>query len=41
MRAHVKAHIRHLANTTELSVCGGDAPYVKLLWQLVIFGHAH
>jgi len=23
------------------SVYGGDAPYVKLLWPLVIFGHAH
>jgi len=32
---------RHLANTIELSVCGGDAPYVKLLSPLVIFGHAH
>jgi len=24
------AHWRHLANTTEPSVCGGDAAYVKL-----------
>jgi len=24
------------------TICrGGDAPYVKLLWTLVIFGHAH
>jgi len=25
------AHWRHLANTSEPSVCGGDAAYVKLL----------
>jgi len=25
----------------ESSVFGGDAPYVKLLWPLVIFRHAH
>ena len=25
----------------ETSVCGGDAPYVKLLWPLVIFRRAH
>jgi len=31
-----RAHWRHLANTIELFVCGGDAPYVKLLWPLVI-----
>jgi len=24
------AHWRHLANTTEPSMCGGDAAYVKL-----------
>jgi len=27
---------RHLANTTEMSVCGGDEPYGKLLWPLVV-----
>jgi len=32
---------RHLANMIESSVFGGDAPYVKLLWPLVIFRHAH
>ena len=26
---------------TEPSVYGGDAPYIKLLWPHVIFGHAH
>jgi len=36
-----RTHCRHLANTIELSVYGGDAPYVKLLWPLVIFGLAH
>ena len=30
-----------LSNAIESSVYGGDAPYVKLLWPLVIFGHAH
>ena len=29
-------HRRHLANTTEQSLCGGDAAHVKLLWPLVI-----
>jgi len=28
----------HVANTTEPSICGGDGPYVKLLWPLVISG---
>jgi len=28
---HGRAHWRHLANTIEPSVCGGDAAYVKLL----------
>jgi len=32
---------RHLSNNIEPSVYGGDAPYVKLLWPHVIFGHAH
>ena len=36
-----RTHCRHLANTNEPSVCGGDAFYVKLLWPLVTFGHAH
>ena len=29
------------ANNIEPSFYGNDAPYVKLLWPLVIFGHAH
>jgi len=41
MCPHGRTHCRHLANTTEPSVCGCDAPCVKLLWPLVIFGHAH
>ena len=32
---------RHLSNNIEPSVYGGDAPYGKLLWPFVIFGHAH
>jgi len=32
---------RHLSNNTEPSAYGGDAPYVKLLWPRLIFGHAH
>jgi len=36
-----RMHFRHLTNTTEPSVYGGDAPYVKLLWPLDIFGHVH
>ena len=28
---HGRTHCRHLANTIEPSVYGGDAPYVKLL----------
>jgi len=28
-------------NNIEPSVYDGDAPYGKLLWPLVIFGHAH
>jgi len=31
----------HLSNNIEPSVYGGDAPDGKLLWPLVIFGHAH
>ena len=33
-------HIAVTCRNTEPSVYGGDAPYVKLLWPLVIFGHA-
>jgi len=32
---------RHLSNNIEPFVSGGDAPCGKLLWPLVIFGHAH
>ena len=28
---HGKTHCRHLANTIELSICGANVPYVKLL----------
>jgi len=31
MYHHGSAHWRHLANTIEPSVCGGNAAYVKLL----------
>ena len=41
MCPHGRTRCRHLSNTIELSVYGGDAPYVKLLSPLVIFGHAH
>ena len=41
MCPHEKTHCRHLANTIEPSVYGGDAPCVKLLWPLVFFGHSH
>jgi len=41
MCPHGRTHCRHLANTIESPVYGGDAPDVKLLWPLVIFGHAH
>jgi len=38
-----KGHIAvsHLSNYIEPSVYGGDAPYVKLLSPLVIFGLPH
>jgi len=36
-----RTHCRQLVNAIEPSVNGSDAPYVKLLWPLVIFGHAH
>jgi len=35
-----RTHCRRLSNNTEPSVYGGDAPYGKLLWPLLIFGHA-
>jgi len=41
MCPHGRTHCHHLSNNIEPSVYGGDAPYVKLLWPLVIFGHAH
>jgi len=31
------AHWRHLANTIEPSVCGGDATLCQILWLLVPF----
>jgi len=30
-----------LSNNTEPSAYSGDAPYGKLLWPFVIYGHAH
>jgi len=30
-----------LSNNIEPSIYGNDAPYVRLLWPLVIFRHAH
>jgi len=38
---HRRTSCRHLSNNIEPSVYGGNAPYVKLLSPLVIFGHAH
>jgi len=35
-----RTRCRHLSNIIEPSMYGGDAPYGKLLWPLVIFGHA-
>jgi len=35
------AHWRHLANLIEPSVCSDGAPYVKLLWPLVIIVRPH
>ena len=35
-----RTRCRHLSNDIEPSVYGSDAPYGKLLWPLVIFGHA-
>jgi len=40
-RHQTTTRCRHLSNNIEPSVYGGDAPYVKLLSSLVIFGHAH
>jgi len=37
---HWNTQWRTLVNTTEPSVYGSDAPYVKLLWPF-IFGYAH
>jgi len=34
-----RTRCRHLSNNIEQSVYVGDAPYGKLLWPLVIFGH--
>jgi len=36
-----RTRCRHLSNNIEPSVYGNEAPYVKLLWPLLIFGHAH
>jgi len=36
-----RTRCRHLSNNIEPSIYGNDAPYVKLLRPLVIFGHAH
>jgi len=36
-----RTQCRHLANTIEPSVYGGGSAHVKLLWLIVIFGHAH
>jgi len=38
---HGSTHCRHLANTNEPSVYGGDAPYVKLLWSCYLWPHPH
>ena len=36
-----RTRCRHLQNTIEPSAYGGDRAHVKLLWLIVIFGHAH
>ena len=36
-----RTRCRHLSNNIESSFYSNDVPYVKLLWPLVIFGHAH
>ena len=41
MCPHGRTRCCHLSNNIEPSVYGGNAPYVKLLWPHVIFGHAH
>jgi len=41
MCPHGKTRCCHLSNNIEPSVYGGDAPYDKLLWPLVVFEHAH
>ena len=41
MCSHGMAHLRHLANTIEPSVCGGDAALCKItLTTCVFMGHA-
>jgi len=35
-----RTRCRDLSNNIEPSVYGNNAPYVKLLWPLIIFGHA-
>jgi len=37
MCPHGRTRCRHLSNDIEPSVYGSNAPYVKLLWPLVIF----
>jgi len=41
MYPYGRTRCRHLSNNIEPSFYGDDAPYVKLLRPLVIFGHAH
>jgi len=41
MCPHASTRCRHLSNNIQPSVFGGDAPYDKLLWPLVIFEHAY
>jgi len=35
------AHWRHLQNTIEQSMCGGDAACCQLLWLLVLYWWIH
>ena len=41
MCPHGRTRCHHLSNNIEPYIYGGDAPYVKLLWPHLIFGHAH
>jgi len=42
MCPHGRAHWRHLANTTEPTVCGGDAALCHIsLSTCCLFGHPH